>query len=663
MAPKKSSAAKASTEAGSSNTTKGGSTVPTTQSTAAPPLRRSARIAAAKAAAEAAETKPTTKGAATTKTRAPKKAATDAVPKAEKKTKGPSKPTKGGKKSGTNTEPAAPEGLRRGRSATRANLDTEPTHVQTEPITTKGHGESAKTSNPEPTKKRSASPTPVVSEPAPKRPALATATEEDEPNAPQEGGKDGTPEQVRKDTTPPPPSSSPGKRKSPSPGVPETPVKRVCVEPGAQTRSIWSRLKRKGLKTPSPRRIHTVVTAPVYSNPARNPCGHKVHPAYAGTGVYVDPKCPRCRMQVCFQDLRNVQDWIAFGGGIVAIRERCDAQGTRDSIYSPLVKGIGRGRRAGLMDPWNKDLSLRQSQVRLANLVLELEKLSMMELAWEKRQTAEARNSSAFRDVRTRRLYSATGALARHKAEREDGTLLPALQQEEVDVRKRSLDAQTAYGPSQEEINALVTRELENPPKRKRRCETARVSINPKVFVRLENDIDVLRKTDFSRPAVLPPPISVLRTAPPPKVVSPSLTPISTPTHPQPSQVPREVAWLRLPRKSGRFWYKRVSVKANYQSEFNRPGTTIVDTSGSSSGRAEFSDWYEHVNELQEEADRWDAADARDKANKQTPPGPEDEEGDTEPDSDTEGTESGYLGGLAGAPPQNPGTGRSLFDM
>ncbi|KAF2846946.1 hypothetical protein T440DRAFT_482198 [Plenodomus tracheiphilus IPT5] len=377
------------------------------------------------------------------------------------------------------------------------------------------------------------------------------------------------------------------------------------------------------------------------------PCVHPRHPAYANTLDYTHTRCPHCRMDECINDVQIVQDQLVTKEGSVEFREKSEGSSYAMSrLYRPLVMGFNNGSRVhwAIQEPAGKDLSYRHATKRLANLVMQLEGLSVKEKQWRRQHPAEPR--AMDEDTHEAQLYSATSALTRYRSLLEAGSFNRLLERDFVAARKRGRDSevealdfhdeandaavawQTQYlrpdrtsapddpempdgwvshnadVPPVEKTDSIAAEKLEQPTRKRRRMD-ATVTWNNDVHVRTENDIDVLREADLSRPAVLPS-ASILRTG---------LSSGAVHSGPNVPMVEPEHEVLPLKDMDGPV-HSRLQLTRNngVRSESrwgDRPerGKYIINTSGHG---VQPDTWARYIEAQQMEAKAWDTMNAQD---------------------------------------------------
>ncbi|KAH9880909.1 hypothetical protein IAQ61_001203 [Plenodomus lingam] len=390
------------------------------------------------------------------------------------------------------------------------------------------------------------------------------------------------------------------------------------------------RLDRKILRPP---KVQKFADGPMIPDHVPSRCAHPIHPAYAGTSRYDNVKCPHCRMDVCISDMQTVQDQLSSYGGSVGFRKLCNSSEAHAMAYQPIVKGRTPRRTNDwvLQDPVGKDLSYRHSTKRLANLVMELERLADVEMQWEGQHPG-----GSAEDKHERHLYGARGALARHRGLLAEGSFSRLLELDLVGSRKRgraqeaeALDAANAKEVAWEQENlssqeyavndsrvssveetARLAAERSKQPMRKRRRMDATVSFKNVVYVRNECDVDVLRKADLSRP-VVEPSASILRTAPAPAPAPNERRSVSTAQLAPDYRlfVLEDEKFSAKDRHSFHSCNRERTQPGNFWSRLSDPGKMIVETSGCGMGP---QSWDAYVQSLQDEADWRDAEDAQD---------------------------------------------------
>ncbi|KAF1914113.1 hypothetical protein BDU57DRAFT_577654 [Ampelomyces quisqualis] len=287
-----------------------------------------------------------------------------------------------------------------------------------------------------------------------------------------------------------------------------------------------------------------MLTANAHLYPRIKACHHTIHPAL---GLYNNPKCPSCHMDIAIYDVMRSQQVIMPHGGIEEWEEL-----SRESVKTTKVwRDTTRGSRSQPIDIHGNNSSHRSSKARLYNVVMELEDLAVLEQAWE--IGLQVDHGSPGEDYKTVRMqYSATNAIARYKAAIEQDTLREVEKSSATFGHKRGREREIAarpdYPPSDDEddwdpdrhrvfesneaqrdfldANLVLDDDdhhhhLASPPKRKRRRQNAKVSLHNLVYVRDEADVDELRhqvpsgdsgtRHGLSLPVLKPPPI--LRTS------------------------------------------------------------------------------------------------------------------------------------------------------
>ncbi|EDU47568.1 hypothetical protein L13192_07384 [Pyrenophora tritici-repentis] len=158
------------------------------------------------------------------------------------------------------------------------------------------------------------------------------------------------------------------------------------------------------------------------------------------------------------------------------------------------------------------DFSYRHRKRLLANLVIELEALSEMELAWEEKQGPSDRDIR-FENVRLRKLYSATSALHEYY-DNADGGFMGRMERAGAicDRKRRHGSSSTvATEPDQQndfQVTSTASTSHDNDdddadnlqPKRKRRCKNVGVRFENAVSVRTEADVEALSRNAILQP-------------------------------------------------------------------------------------------------------------------------------------------------------------------
>ncbi|KAF2820288.1 hypothetical protein CC86DRAFT_471401 [Ophiobolus disseminans] len=150
------------------------------------------------------------------------------------------------------------------------------------------------------------------------------------------------------------------------------------------------------------------------------PCGHEVHPALAD---YTHPRCPTCRVRDAMHDVQRVQDLILNRGGITEWRKKIEGGETSWEHYNNSVRGSKpKASRNGTIDINGNDSSYRSAKMRLANLLVEFEDMSVLERGYDIAPPLE--NDAQDIETKTAHMqYSATNAISLYNAAAEEGKL------------------------------------------------------------------------------------------------------------------------------------------------------------------------------------------------------------------------------------------------
>jgi hypothetical protein len=261
-----------------------------------------------------------------------------------------------------------------------------------------------------------------------------------------------------------------------------------------------------------------------HSEPKKASCGHQIHPAY--TSTYDHSGCPYCRLMRNILDLAYIESKInnVYGGvgpWLQRIRDSPSEQGKFDdyTFFRLCVRGGSCSRPEDAdLDHDGKDRSHRHAKKRLHNLLDELQDLAEQEAEWAEFQITSSTESSQQMDVLCMP-FSATAALKYHHSKEQDGSTgyLETDNAEFARNRGReweiSLHPNYPQDPSERddahqffrttpEQHAFIeasTLPLTDPreyvaiPRHKKRHVDARVTFSPKIYVRTDADIDVLR--------------------------------------------------------------------------------------------------------------------------------------------------------------------------
>jgi hypothetical protein len=265
----------------------------------------------------------------------------------------------------------------------------------------------------------------------------------------------------------------------------------------------------------------SVLTDPSYLSPhSRNtPCGHTVHPAIADYG---DPQCSYCRMVNAMYDNRCSEDTIKARGGTHEWFEKCEW--LHEHVAWAKATDTGVTRKSDLApkkDMHRNNSSHRSAKARLHNVIIDLERMSAEEQAWE---VARARLRSCSGNLgegkKERMEHSATNALSLYHQTVRQGFMSGVEKDCAKFMRKRGRDWQVAadpeypssdleiepevahkrFKPSIVQRNLIaassvlkVSTEVEPTPRRpKRRRVDDSIAFNEDAYVRSEADIDNL---------------------------------------------------------------------------------------------------------------------------------------------------------------------------
>jgi hypothetical protein len=370
----------------------------------------------------------------------------------------------------------------------------------------------------------------------------------------------------------------------------------------------------------------------------RTRCDHLIHPAYSNT--YKSSDCPRCSFAYAVSCLEGARGLVQFYD---------DTQEWLVGNRNITLKAIKRGakpshHRRTFWDQFDNDLSYRHSKKRLANEVLRLEQLAEQESKWEQhskfpwenqdqveQRHVQYHDSSAKATLELYWTAEAEGQFTRI----EDRVAMNMLNHgrdnqiaAEVDYpddETTSMDKNTAAALKQQQTAYIKRSNLPivvepynsaadviSPPKRHRRNIGAKVSFDPEVKVCLNNDIDVLRKqvhantsTKSAEGVTYGPPRSILRTVAPYNGISSYADSIYGST---------KLPYTSVALKTG-YGMNRHKEMIRRQSSSYIAGawpaasdSEYVDTSGEGKqwGYAKDKGWNLYIDDLQDEADRFD---------------------------------------------------------
>jgi hypothetical protein len=344
----------------------------------------------------------------------------------------------------------------------------------------------------------------------------------------------------------------------------------------------------------------------VSPEPSDDPCCHEIHPSYSLRYNY--PCCPECRLRHSISELEILEARIKTRyEGVGIWRQRIIActdpvkQYNANIAWTQLVRGGDRAHpENAYTDDYGKDWSLRHVKKRLHNVLDEVQDLAVQEAKWSRENTACDANLMPRPASAVLRFYHwllQTGKLEFLQAY---DAYLARLRGRAWEI---SLDPNYPEDPSELVHHYLKTPEQSDfikasklplaeqqeyfmTPRSRNRRPGARVTFAPKVFVRSEADIDVVRKQSLSVSNMTRKSFSRLRAL----FAKPSVE-----VHDLSDEPCRAQTCFRRPYNVGAC------------GSWSAPeGSVAVDTSGDNF-KGDYASWEEQVKKVQDEARDEDA--------------------------------------------------------
>jgi hypothetical protein len=255
-------------------------------------------------------------------------------------------------------------------------------------------------------------------------------------------------------------------------------------------------------------------------------CGHAIHPAVTD---YSNPQCPYCRIVHAMRHVRRSQAVIKRRGGVHEWFERCKEDD--DLALWSMTTGVGqKSRVTAMIDINGNNYSYRSAKVRLHNVLIELEILSVQEKAWKIElagRTGLQSTSNKEEQKMERMRNSATMGLFLYRCTVEEGFVNELEKNSMKFMRKRGRDWEVSTDPDYPSSDSEATEVT--PPKRfrtnaqqrrfitassipevgadikdipqehKRRRVHNNVTFDEEVYVRSEADVDKIWSASSSR--------------------------------------------------------------------------------------------------------------------------------------------------------------------
>jgi hypothetical protein len=264
--------------------------------------------------------------------------------------------------------------------------------------------------------------------------------------------------------------------------------------------------------------LASAVLAPkdlVSPKPSDYPCPHRIHPSYISK--YHHPWCPYCRLLTSIEELKVVEknftekhgtvgSWLQRVNNIPDESKRYEAW----KQWAMELRGGSPSRPTdAFADNYGKDWSIRHVKKRLQNVLDKVEDFAKQEARWAHESTAIDASTICRPATEAVEIY--------HRLRAED--MIDFLQTEDAEfARKRAraweimTDLNYPQDPPEFDHRCLVVTPEQcafikasplplaeqqeyfvRPRSRSRRLD-AKVTFDPKIYVRAEADIDILRK-------------------------------------------------------------------------------------------------------------------------------------------------------------------------